>query len=98
VTVSISADEIIAALKALSGVDFAGALAAVRSGDVMGELNSASQVINVVADFFPEAKYAADAIILFELIIKAREAGLWRPADPSDPAMERAAGDKPGGR
>lgn len=81
--------EIEAGLEALSGIDFAAALAAFRAADLQGEIKTAADVAGVLALFFPPAAYAKDALIVLGLLAKLQSQGLIRPAQPEDPAMAR---------
>lgn len=95
---SVDLAEVEAGLKALNGIDFEGAVGAIRSANIQGELQTAEQVAELIAVFLPEAMYAKDALVVLGLVIKAYQLGLVRSAEPNEPAMQHAEGRKPGGR
>lgn len=84
--------QIEAGLKALSSVDFAGAITAFETQNATGELQTAEQVADLISAFVPQAMYVKDALVAVQFLMEMQNAGYIRPADPSDPVMQRAAG------
>ena len=89
--------QIEAGLKTLSGIDFSSAFTAFRTANLLGEISTAEDVASVVADFVPDAMYVRDGLVVLSFIVEAQEAGLMRPAEPGDPAMDRVERSR-GGR
>lgn len=91
---NLSIDQALKAIDTLAGINWIRAADALRSGDVIGDLTTVEDIAGFVAQFAPEAVYVADAAQLLALIVEAKRAGLWAPAEPDSPAMQRATGSK----
>ena len=91
-TLTISADTIERALQGLGKLDLNAAWNMLRSGDVSQELQLGAEAADVISAFWPEARYVEDALKLLIFIDALRKAGVWSPAEPTDPAMMHAEG------
>lgn len=92
VSVTISADTIERAIQGLGKLDLGRAWNMLQSGDLGQELELGAEAADVISCFWPEAKYVEDALKLLIFIDALRKAGVWKPAEPTDPSMEHAAG------
>lgn len=79
----------LAVIKQLSGVDWAGALAALENQNVLGDLNTVEQIAGALSPFLPGAQLVGLAAGVLSFAIATEEAGLWSPAQPEDPSMIR---------
>lgn len=81
-----------AGLEALSGIDIKGAMSALESSSLSGDLTAAEDVLAVVAVFFPEAQYLKDALVVVGMIVQGYEAGTISSSSVESPAMQRVTG------
>ena len=51
------------------------------------------EAAGLLSDIFPDAVYAEDAMKLLGFVIALRDAGYWKPAEPTDPSMAHAQGN-----
>ena len=84
--------QIEAGLQALAGIDFANALASFQAANLQGELQTMEQLAAFAEVFFPPTVYIEDGLVLLSFVVAAKQAGLWAPASPDDPAMIHAQG------
>lgn len=91
-SLSIPISTIVTVANAALAADWSGLIAKLESGDIQQELVVGEAAADFLSQFFPEAQYAEDALKLFGFIVALKQAGVWAPAQPEDPAMQRAAG------
>lgn len=94
---TISADTISRAVTQLQSIDLAKAWDMLESGDFEADLEVGAEAAGLVANFVPVAGEVEAGIKLLIFIDQLRQAGVWAPAEPTDPAMIHAEGRTGGG-
>lgn len=88
----VSAIELIEFAKAMGATNWEAMLKQLTSGNVHQIFNSAETIAGFVSFFIPPAIFASYGLKVLNLIVIARELGLWAPADPQNPAMLKETG------
>ena len=94
---SITVDEAVAAVQTLAGINWASVEAGLTSGNFITIDTTVGDIAGFISQFVPEASYVRDATELLAYVAAAREAGLWQPGQPEDPAEQHADGPTPSG-
>lgn len=85
------------ALRTLAGIDYQGALTALETGNIQGDITSVEEIAGVIRPYFPEAQYLIDALALVQIVVLAYQMGWIKNSSPDDPVRDRAAGPAHGG-
>ena len=85
-------------IEAAAGIDWAGALNAVKTANVSGMLKTGEQLADLLSPFVPQAMYAKDVLEVAGFLVDMQNAGYIRAAQPEDAVMQRAAGHEGLGR